>query len=113
MESAPNASDCEAGCIDRPDCRYFSHSHVSEDCRFCVDCARTIAGGANMYSSWWKVDAERTAKIQLQLASLSGAESKTENLASWLAETWQPIGDVGFGDAYNAINCGSTICNVA
>ena len=67
MENAPNASDCEAGCIDRPDCRYFSHSHVSEDCRFCADCARTIAGGANMYSSWWKVDAGQACALPLPL----------------------------------------------
>ena len=93
MDNAPNASDCFAGCLDRADCRYFSHSHVTEvnpdpkpkpdpnpspdpkpkpkpkpdltlttdpnpnqDCRFCGDCARTIADGANLYSSWWKVD---------------------------------------------------------
>ena len=63
MPALTAASDCEAGCIDRPDCRYFSHSHVSEDCRFCGDCARTIAGGANMYTSWWKVDAGQACSL--------------------------------------------------
>jgi hypothetical protein len=30
MDNTPNASDCEAECLDRADCRYFSHSHVTE-----------------------------------------------------------------------------------